>query len=79
MKNKEACFKDLKGRVENVFILINLASKRARELISGAPKLIQTECNDSIQIALEEIVQGKITVGKGKDISKKEKEEKKGK
>lgn len=79
MKDKESCFKDLEGKVENVFVLINLTSKRAKELISGAPKLIQTECNGSIRIALEEIAQGKITVGKGKDVSKKEKKEKKGK
>ena len=67
MKDKEFYFKDLKDKVDNIFVLINLAGKRARELISGAPKLIQTECNDPIQIALEEIVQGKITFGKKKE------------
>ncbi len=76
MKDKKSCSKDLEGKVENVFVLINLASKRARELISGAPKLIQTECNDPMQTALEEIAQGKTTVGKKKDISEEEKEEK---
>ncbi len=67
------------NKIENVFELISLASKRARELVSGAPKLIQTEIEDPMQIALEEIAQGKITVGKkqnipeGKDKKKKPK------
>jgi DNA-directed RNA polymerase subunit omega len=70
MKDKELYLQD---KVDNVFVLVNVASKRVRELISGAPKLIQTECNDPIQIALEEITQGKITAGKKKDIPEEEK------
>ncbi len=67
--------KDLKDKVDdNIFVLINLASKRVRELVSGSPKLIQTEGNDLMQIALEEIAQGKITVGRHKDISEEKKE-----
>jgi len=56
------------NKIENVFELISLASKRARELVSGAPKLIQTEIEDPMQIALEEIAQGKITVGRKQNI-----------
>jgi DNA-directed RNA polymerase omega subunit len=72
MKDKELYFEDLKDKVDSVFALINLASKRVRELASGAPKLIQTECNDPMQIALEEIAQGKIVSGKRGDIAQEE-------
>ena len=61
--------KNLKTRVDSIFVLINLAGKRIRELVSGSPKLIETESNDFIGIALEEISQGKISPGKKEDIS----------
>lgn len=64
------------NKTENIFELISLASKRARELISGAPKLIQDEIEDPMQIALEEIAQGKITAGKKQNIPEQKKEEK---
>ncbi|MDD5454389.1 MAG: DNA-directed RNA polymerase subunit omega [Candidatus Ratteibacteria bacterium] len=63
------------NKIVNVFELINLAGKRARELVSGAPKLIQEEIEDPIQIALREISEGKITVGRKQNIH----EEKQGK
>ncbi len=66
---------DSSNKIENVFELINLASKRVRELVSGAPKLIQEETEDPIQIALREISEGKITVGRKPNID----EEKQGK
>lgn len=75
MKNKEVYFEDLKGKVDNIFVLVNLASKRVRELVSGSPKLIQIECDDPMQIALEEIAQDKITVGKKKEEEKEASEE----
>lgn len=68
-------------KVENVFELITLASKRARELVSGSPKLIQTEIEGPMQIALEEIEQGKITIGRKPNTpeKKEKKKEKKSK
>lgn len=66
MKNKESPSKNLKDGIDNVFILVNLASKRGRELSSGATKLIQTECDDPMQIALKEIAQGKVTFNQKK-------------
>ena len=75
MKDKESHLKGSSNKADNIFVLINLASKRVRELVSGAPKLIQTEFNDPIKIALEEIAQGKITFGKKKDVSEEEKKE----
>lgn len=74
VKGEELHSQELKDKIDNIFVLINLASKRVRELVSGAPKLIQTESGDLMQIALEEIAQGKITVGKHKDISEEKQE-----
>lgn len=67
-EDKKAGSDSSSNKIENVFELISLASKRARELVSGAPKLIQTEIEDPMQIALEEIAQGKITVGRKQNI-----------
>ncbi len=66
-----------KGKIENAFELITLARKRVKELVSGAPKLIQSEIEDPMQIALEEIAQGKITVGRKQNIPEKKEEKKK--
>ncbi|HIE43575.1 MAG TPA: DNA-directed RNA polymerase subunit omega [Candidatus Omnitrophica bacterium] len=72
MKEKELSFEDLQGKVSSVFALINLASKRVRELASGAPKLVETDCDNPFQIALEEIAQGKITLSKKKEVPEEE-------
>ena len=73
-KKSESKKENTDNKTENVFELINLASQRARELLSGAPKLIQEEIEDPMQIALEEIKQGKIAMGRkhGSAESKKE-------
>lgn len=57
----------LQNKVGNVFILVNLASKRVRELASGAPKLLETKNNDPIHVALEEIAEGKVVAGEKGD------------
>ena len=52
---------ELLATTNSLYKLVVLASKRAEELNSGAPKLI--ECDDSEKvssIALEEIAQGKV-------------------
>lgn len=77
-EDKELHFNDLRNKIGNVFVLINLASKRVRELASGAPKLIQVESDNHMQIALEEITQGKITANK-KDVPEKKRKTSKGK
>lgn len=76
MKNKKSHPKNLENKIDNVFILINLASKRGRELASGSAKLIQTECNDPVQIALEEIAQRKINFSQKKISEGKDKKDK---
>jgi len=61
--------KELTNGLRSGFLLVNLASKRARELLTGAPKLIETDKTDPLEIALEEIAQGKISWGEKKEIS----------
>ena len=57
----ESTFEELRGKVDSIYLLVNVASRRARELLAGAPRLIETESTDPLKIALEEISQGKIT------------------
>lgn len=42
------------------FVLSNLAAKRAKQLIDGAPPLVRIESNHPLTIALAEIAAGKI-------------------
>lgn len=46
-----------------------LLQKRARELIKGLPPLIDIDTDDPVQIVLEELLQGKITLEKPDDIA----------
>ena len=43
------------------YALVVLASKRARELLSGAPCRVEERANKSVTTAMEEINEGKIT------------------
>ncbi|MGC8862671.1 MAG: DNA-directed RNA polymerase subunit omega [Armatimonadota bacterium] len=45
----------------NKYALVTLAAKRAKQLKSGAPPLIETDSVNPLTIALEEIAAGKIT------------------
>jgi DNA-directed RNA polymerase omega subunit len=50
------------GKVQNRFLLVNLLTKRIRQLKDGAPSLIQGGNNLAVEeIALQEIAEGKIT------------------
>lgn len=51
---------DLADKVGGVFRLAVLLQKRVRELVSGAPKLVQTDLEDPIDIALLEIEEDAI-------------------
>jgi DNA-directed RNA polymerase subunit omega len=66
------------------FKLTSLLQKRVRELNRGASRLVQSDTKELLDVALEEIIQGKITLfppepeekeGKKKK-DKKEKEDK---
>jgi DNA-directed RNA polymerase subunit omega len=43
------------------YTLVMLASKRSRQLVEGAKPLIDTTSTKPVSIAIEEIVEGKIT------------------
>ncbi|NMB27614.1 MAG: DNA-directed RNA polymerase subunit omega [Tissierellia bacterium] len=43
------------------YTLVMLAAKRSRELVEGAKPLIETDSTKPVSIAIEEIIEGKIT------------------
>ncbi len=51
---------DLADKVGGVFRLAVLLQKRVRELVGGAPKLVKTDLEDPIDIALLEIEEDAI-------------------
>ena len=68
----------------SVYGLVLAASRRAKEVAEGAPRLIDTDARKATTIALQEIVQDKVLVkhgdqdeSGGKRRSKGKKEEKK--
>ena len=50
---------ELLEKADNIFILLNMAAKRARQLNTGSPKLVDIK-DTAVNIALEEIRAGKI-------------------
>jgi DNA-directed RNA polymerase subunit omega len=50
---------DCLQQVQSRFILVHLASQRARDLMKGAPALVQSE-NKSVVTALREVAAGKV-------------------
>ena len=53
---------ELADQVGGVFKLTVLLQKRVQELIRGAPRLIEQSTDDVLEIALKEVMQGKITL-----------------
>jgi DNA-directed RNA polymerase subunit omega len=51
---------DLLKRCGSVYRAVLLAAKRAKELASGAPPLVETPARKATSVALEEILQGKV-------------------
>ena len=66
---------ELRQKVGSTFLLVNLASRRARELVTGSPKLIETENTDPLDISLEEIVQGRVAWSSKENIPEEEGED----
>lgn len=56
----EDCLK----RVPNRFILVNMASKRVRQIREGSEYLVKSPKNEDIVVALREIAAGKIAIKK---------------
>ena len=48
-------------KIHSRYALVVLASKRARELLSGAPCHVENRANKFVTNAMEEINEGKIT------------------
>jgi DNA-directed RNA polymerase subunit omega len=59
----EDCLK----RVENRFLLVNMAVKRVRQIREGSEYLVSSPKNEDIVVALREIAAGKITIREGKE------------
>ena len=55
---------NLLGTTDSIYKLVVLAAKRAVELNGGAPRLVETKQEKASSVALEEIAQGKIKMGK---------------
>lgn len=53
---------ELLDKTKSVYKLVILASKRALELNSGSPKLVEIDSKRISTIALEEIRQGKVSI-----------------
>ena len=52
---------ELMKNIDSVFKLAILSARRASELSNGMPKLVEAESKKPAIIALQEIVQGKIS------------------
>jgi len=52
---------ELSNIADSRYTLVMLAAKRSRELVDGAEPLIETDSTKPVSIAIEEIVEGKIT------------------
>lgn len=55
--------RDAKAKVGNTFALTVLLQKRCRELVRGDSKLVELKTRNPIEIALEEVLAGKIWLG----------------
>ncbi|MDR7856394.1 DNA-directed RNA polymerase subunit omega [Tissierella sp.] len=54
-------FIELAERGDSRYTLVMLTSKRARQIIEGAVPLVNTSSKKPVSIALEEVIEGKIT------------------
>lgn len=48
------------GENESRYTLVMVVAKRARQLVAGSPKKVETDLTNPISIALEEMREGKI-------------------
>ncbi|MDF1702778.1 MAG: DNA-directed RNA polymerase subunit omega [Planctomycetota bacterium] len=60
MEEKIRVIDELEGKVGGRFRLTALLQKRIRELVAGAPRLVEIRSENPIDIAIEEIRAGKI-------------------
>jgi DNA-directed RNA polymerase subunit omega len=60
MDEKIRILDELESRVGGRFQLTVLLQKRIRELVAGAPRLVDVRSDNPIDVALEEIRAGKV-------------------
>ncbi|OQB13347.1 MAG: DNA-directed RNA polymerase subunit omega [Firmicutes bacterium ADurb.Bin193] len=58
---------DLMKKVDSRYSLVVATAKRARELVNGSERLVNTETNKPVSIAVEEILNDKIKFGISSD------------
>jgi DNA-directed RNA polymerase subunit omega len=68
----EDCLK----RVKNRFLLVNLASRRVRQIREGSEYLVSSPKNEDIVVSLREIAAGKVTIKEEKEEIEEIEEEK---
>lgn len=54
------------GENESRYTLVMVVAKRARQLVVGSPKKVETDLTNPISIALEEMKEGKISFEESK-------------
>jgi len=60
MEEKIRVIDELEQKVGGRFLLTALLQKRIRELVAGAPRLVEIRSENPIDIAIEEVRAGKI-------------------
>jgi DNA-directed RNA polymerase subunit omega len=60
MEEKIRIIDELEAKVGGRFKLTTLLQKRIRELVAGAPRLVDVRSDNPIDIAIEEVRAGKI-------------------
>ncbi len=60
MEEKIRIIDELEQKIGGRFLLTALLQKRIRELVAGAPRLVEIRSENPIDIAIEEIRAGKI-------------------
>ncbi len=60
MEEKIRIIDELEQKIGGRFMLTTLLQKRVRELVAGAPRLVDIRSDNPIDIAIEEVRAGKI-------------------
>lgn len=66
----------LADKVGSKYALVIMASKRARQLVDGAPALVKCDSNKPVSIALKEIAEGLVTIATPEEVKEMEKNKK---
>jgi len=58
---------ELSDKVDSRYTLVVEAAKRARQLVDGAPKLVDVDSDKPVTVAIQEIYENKISYVRTKD------------